>query len=52
VAAIPSARVALPPVELVDAQTLGDAWLEVARRIVDRGASVYEPELELMGALV
>jgi thymidylate synthase len=25
-------------VELVEAQTLGDAWLEVARRIVERGA--------------
>jgi thymidylate synthase len=26
-------------VELVEAQTLGDAWLEVARRIVERGES-------------
>ena len=29
----------MPLVELVEAQTLGDAWLEVARRIVERGAS-------------
>src|SRR5262249_46488855 len=31
-------RVALGPVELVEAQTLGEGWLEVSRRIVSVGA--------------